>query len=293
MGFYLIMIASANQFYSQRYSEYLEIWLRSPLCLTASFLVSVSSLMSTFVLLLITIDRYLYLAYPFTDRRLSYKVNVTALSIFWFITIIFVGIPIAYSINQAAPNRLYETNSVCLPGNTKNRYLMIWLLSYCGTTFLIWFAIAIMYVAILYEIIQSRKMAQREISAEDNIIILKMITIVATDLISWMPLYIVIIRVLLGYQLATHTLPFIAVLSLPINSCLNPILYTVFTQKFIDFIRTLLERFSCRRCYSSQQTDSNYTSTVTYHIQKDIHKCKNMPLLNTKSAIYLSKSFIF
>ena len=62
----------------------------------------------------------------------------------------------------------------------------------------------------------------------------KLITIVATDLICWLPFYIILIHGLVYSELDTHTLPFIAVLSLPLNSCINPILYTIFTTKFID-----------------------------------------------------------
>ncbi|EDV20292.1 uncharacterized protein TRIADDRAFT_32302, partial [Trichoplax adhaerens] len=248
MGFYLILIASANLFYSQRYSEYLEVWLRSALCLIASFLVSLSSLMSTFVLLLITIDRYLYFTYPFFDYRLSYKANAITLLALWSISIIFTGIPILYSINQPAANRLYGTTSVCLPSNIRNQYLLIWLLSFCGTTFVTWVAITIMYVVIVIEIIRSRKLTQSKISLEDNIIIFKMISIVATDLICWMPLYIVIIRVFFGQGFDMDSLSFIATMSLPLNSCINPILYTIFTKKFIKYARIFLMQCRCHNC---------------------------------------------
>ncbi|EDV18703.1 uncharacterized protein TRIADDRAFT_34788, partial [Trichoplax adhaerens] len=79
MGCYLIITASANICYAGRYPENLELWQRSWACLTASFLIALSSLMSTFILFFVTLDRYLYLIYPFSDKRISYPVILTIL----------------------------------------------------------------------------------------------------------------------------------------------------------------------------------------------------------------------
>ncbi|EDV20241.1 uncharacterized protein TRIADDRAFT_61227 [Trichoplax adhaerens] len=247
MGIYLIIIASANVYYANRYYEIFQEWLRSVPCLTASFCISLSSLMSTFVLFLITLDRYLHLVYPFQNYRLSAKTTTLALVILWLISIAFVGLPIIYSINQPSINRLYSSNSACLPGNFNNPYLLTWLLCYAGLTFVVWIFIAIMYVAILSTLANSRKEAHRRLSKNDKIIRAKMITIVATDLICWLPLYIVLIRGF-GFGLDTHSLPFIAVLSLPLNSCINPIIYTLFTTTFIDYINLAIGKLNCCSC---------------------------------------------
>ncbi|RDD36016.1 G-protein coupled receptor GRL101-like protein, partial [Trichoplax sp. H2] len=157
MGIYLIIIASANVYYANRYYEIFQEWLRSVPCLTASFCISLSSLMSTFVLFLITLDRYLHLVYPFQNYRLSTKTTILALVVLWLISIAFVGLPIIYSINQPSINRLYSSNSACLPGNFNNPYLLTWLLCYAGLTLIVWIFIAIMYAAILSTLANSRK----------------------------------------------------------------------------------------------------------------------------------------
>ncbi|EDV29174.1 uncharacterized protein TRIADDRAFT_19985 [Trichoplax adhaerens] len=234
MGFYLIVIASANIYFAGVYSEYLEAWLRSPMCLLASFLVSLSSFMSTIVLFLITLDRYLHLVYPFSDCRLSLKTNSGLLAMAWLISFVFIGVPIILSFNQPAINRLYGSNSACLPSNFDNPNYVAWLFAYCGVTFLIWIAIAIMYAVIIFTLTQARKAAKREERFNDKIIRYKMITIVLTDLICWVPLYVILAKILLGNILDIHTLPFVAVLSLPLNSCINPILYTLFTTMFMN-----------------------------------------------------------
>ncbi|RDD42511.1 G-protein coupled receptor GRL101-like protein, partial [Trichoplax sp. H2] len=266
MGVYLVIIASANVHYANRYYEILEEWLRSPPCLTASFCISLSSLMSTFVLFLITLDRYLHLVYPFQNYRLSSKTTILALVTFWITSITLSGLPIIYSIDQPSINRLYSSNSACLPGNFNNPYLLTWLLCYAGLTFVVWILIAIMYVAILSTLANSRKKAHRCLSKNDKIIRAKMIIIVATDLICWLPLYSVLIRGF-GSGLDTHSLPFIAVLSLPLNSCINPILYTICTSTFINYINLAIGKLNCCSCLAfsrsiRESTQDIYTGSI-------------------------------
>ena len=240
VGFYLIAIAVANAYFAGTFNVNHEIWLRSGVCLTSSFLISLSTLMSTFILFLITLDRYLYLVYPFDDIRLSYSGLIIALLSFWIVSIVFTGLPIIYSFNQPSYNRLYENNAACLPSNIKNLYMLAWLLVYCGITLTIWIVISIMYLVIIITITKSRKATNRQITKFEKIVMAKMITIVATDLICWLPFYVVLINGLVHLEVDTHTLPFIAVLSLPLNSCINPILYTMFTTRFIDNAHAIL-----------------------------------------------------
>lgn len=280
MGFYLIAIASANVYYSNRYAENLEKWLRSPICLAASFLISFSSLMSTFIMFMITLDRYLFLVYPFADKRLSYKHNMIIIFTMWLIAAIFVGLPIVYSIDQPSSYRIYSSNSACLPANDKNLYLLVWLLSYGGLTFLTWISIAIMYIVIIWTLTIARQQAERKISTEDKIIRAKMIVIVITDLICWLPLYIIVIRVLIGHSLDVHTLPFVAVLSLPLNSSINPILYTIFNKEFVGIIKRIRKNFyvCCNRALSIQY--GQYQSSEGKAIAKDNFKEIGMFMAN-------------
>lgn len=240
IGLYLTTIAIANVYFAGTFDLNHETWLGSGVCLISCFLISVSTLMSTFIMFLITLDRYLYLIYPFEDNRLSYRSLVITLLIFWMVSIIFTGIPIIYSINQPSQIRLHQNNAACLPGNINNSYMLAWLLIYCGITFMIWIIISVMYLVIVITLTQSRKKADRKISKFEKIVIAKLIVIVATDLICWLPFYVVLIHGLVHSELDIHTLPFIAILSLPLNSCINPILYTIFTLRFIDYAHAFM-----------------------------------------------------
>lgn len=271
MGIYLIFIASANIYFAGIFAENNELWFRSAICLISSFLVSVSALMSTFILFLITLDRYLHLVYPFQNYRPSFSQIIILFSVFWAISIIFTSIPLIYGANQPPYYRLYGTNGACLPGNIENPYLLAWLLIYSGTTFLVWIMISTMYLAINITLLKSRQRTNRQINSLEKIVIAKMITIVTTDLICWLPFYIIVIIGLVNRELDTHTLPFIAVLSLPLNSCINPILYTIFTQTFIDYMRTI--RYSLQ--YLGKQMHFSSEVNLLKCRNSDRRKCKH------------------
>ncbi|EDV21082.1 uncharacterized protein TRIADDRAFT_60495 [Trichoplax adhaerens] len=261
MGVYLIIVASANTFYAQRYSEFVEVWLRSPACLISCFLISLSCLTSTIILLLITVDRFLYLVFPFTSYRLRYSLLLWVLIAVWSISIAFIAVPIASSFGQSSYYRLYGTNSACLPGNVDNYWYLTWLILYCGFTFAVWIIIAVLYILIIKSLTQSRRKTKQSLSNIDKIATAKMVTVVITDLICWLPFYVIITRVLLGYGLDIHTLPFIAVLALPLNSCINPIIYTIFTKKFTNYVNSYL---TCYKCYNRQYHASMaiYTTSI-------------------------------
>ncbi|EDV20492.1 uncharacterized protein TRIADDRAFT_31783 [Trichoplax adhaerens] len=277
MGIYLINIASANIYFAGIYSEYLETWLRSPFCSIASSLITLSSFMSTVILFLISLDRYWGLVYMFDNYRLSYRFVVISLSLSWVLSIIYIGLPVIYSINQPSQYRFHGTNGACIPGNLSNTYFLIWLIFYCAFTFVIWITISMMYIAMIVTLTRIRKQANRQISSVEKIIQAKMIAIVITDLICWMPLYIVLLRFLFGYGLDTHSLPFIAVLSLPVNSCINPIFYTIFTRTFLNKANNMIRQLRniltlCQvylyQCHSNSSSQSFGRYKIFYNAIK-------------------------
>lgn len=249
MGFYLMSIAVVNKYFSYRFAENLEIWLRSPFCIILSFLIAIANLMSTFILFMITLDRYVHLVYPLSDFRFSHKTVVTTLLCLWIFSIIYVGIPTFYSINQPPINRLFDINGACLPGNVDNIYYYTWLISYCGITFVIWVLIIILHGIILIILSQSRKQVRQQQASSDGILIVKMIIIVTTDLVCWFPLYVVILKGILGIGLDTHALSIIVILALPFNSCVNPIVLAIFTSRFLNCAGAFLRSSNSNFCH--------------------------------------------
>ncbi|EDV21176.1 uncharacterized protein TRIADDRAFT_60497 [Trichoplax adhaerens] len=125
-----------------------------------------------------------------------------------------------------------------------------------------------------------------------------MITIAITDLICWLPLYVVLLRAGFGLGLDTHSLPFIAILSLPLNSCINPILYTIFITTFINTANNWFKILGCclllmRYCWSCGERiehNERYQEWHSVEIESRIKKHLAKSCLTTSH--HIDKSYL-
>ena len=227
-GFYLIIIAIADLIYYHNYAQYSEIWLRHPFCVFACFLSSVSSLMSVLMMFVITIDRYICVVYPISGKRLTIKSASTIVGMFWIVSISYVAFPLMFGFGKAADDRIYEYSSVCLPMNIHNSFFRLWILTSIAITVVIWIIVSVLYVAMFISIQRTRMavVKSRRVRDDDRRIAVRMLIILLANLACWMPFYVVMVRSMLDSEVQIYTLPFIAVFALPVNSSINPYLYT-------------------------------------------------------------------
>jgi hypothetical protein len=73
MGVYIAIIGAADVTFRGRYAQHEGAWLQHAACRVAGFLALLSSEVSAFVILLITIDRFLVLRFPFSNTRFGGK----------------------------------------------------------------------------------------------------------------------------------------------------------------------------------------------------------------------------
>ncbi|RDD36113.1 G-protein coupled receptor GRL101-like protein [Trichoplax sp. H2] len=174
----------------------------------------------------------------------------------------------------------------------------MWIISYCAITLIVWMIIAVMYIVIIIALAKARQKAQRPMSTTDRIVRAKMITIAITDLICWLPLYVVLLRAGFGLGLDTHSLPFIAILSLPLNSCINPILYTIFITTFINTANNWFKILGCclllmRYCWSCGERiehNERYQEWHSVEIESRIKKHLAKSCLTTSH--HIDKSYL-
>ena len=281
MGIYLFIIAVADAITYHRYAEYLEYWLRSPMCAIACFLSATSSVMSVFIIFIITIDRFLNIVFVLSKSKITMRLAVIIMSVAWPFSILFVGIPSLISINQPANRRLYEYSSVCVPHNVTNPYYAIWIFLVLAMSFCIWIAIVCLYSVAFLSLRKSRIRVRKKkssINYERNVAV-RMFIIMITDLASWMPFYIILIGGAASSKVDVHILPFIAVMILPLNSCINPFLYTFSTTKFMT---KFLQR---------QNTTSDVNESSSKYRSKDNIACgaSNLELTSNSKSTDLSR----
>ena len=259
MGIYMVIIASADAHYGDDYFKYSDAWRSGRLCKLAGFLSLQSSESSVFFLTLISLDRFCSAVFPFSSFRLT-KLSVKTVAItLWGIAFVISVVPVLVA---GPESDLYDLSDVCigLPLITRPASFTIreseigdqisgisfalpvkdeskpaWFFSiaiFLGLNLACFFTILICYIAVFVSLRRSSKRVKRKKRShqEEMKIAIKMGIIVGTDFLCWMP--VIIMGVLSQTGLAVVPLEaytWAVVFILPINSSLNPYLYTITT----------------------------------------------------------------
>lgn len=272
MSIYMLVIGIADLIYRNDYANNAESWLRNSACTFACFLCCIASLMSVLMMLLISIDRYIYIAFPYSAYRVSPLHAKMLICIAWLFCIIFIGIPVAYSTNADGDSRLYAYTSICMASNFRNYFFRIWIIAYIFITLLCWFITSVLYVHMFIAIRQTAQAASTSPQENEKKIALRLSAIVITDLISWLPYYFYTIQVLIRPTASgILVLQFAIMLALPINSAINPYLYTLTSPAFIRSVRFSIRKYlriSRVGTYDNVNTLLPNTGSSTYALKE-------------------------
>ncbi|XP_072030434.1 CUB and sushi domain-containing protein 1-like [Amphiura filiformis] len=254
MGIYMVILASVDVYYGDEYFIYSDSWRSGKLCKFTGFLSLISGEASVAFLTLISFDRFMAAVFPFSRFRFTLKtIQITAL-ILWCICFIISIVPIVL----AGPNSdFYDLSDVCigLPLITRpssyelqatgigNKMFDIpvardtkpaWYFSiaiFLGVNLACFLSIMVFYIAIFVRLKQSAKRVRRGKSHRDEKrMAIKMAVVVGTDFLCWMPVILMGLLsqtglVVIPLEAYTWSVVFI----IPINSSLNPYLYTIAT----------------------------------------------------------------
>lgn len=231
MAIYLLIILIADLYYNDlRFGLNSETWLGSPFCLFACGINILSSVTSVFIMVVISIDRYICIVHPFSNRNLTLKrVRITMFSI-WFCTCIFTITPIMMSLGQPGYRRYYTYSSICLANNFQILYYKIWMISYLTFIAIAWIIMVSFYTSIFISLRKSRHKTHLSATLRNNkIVSIRLSIILLSDLICWLPYYYVTLLGLFSTdgRIDVISLQFVGIFALPINSAINPFIYTV------------------------------------------------------------------
>ncbi|XP_071489385.1 G-protein coupled receptor GRL101-like [Diadema antillarum] len=258
MGIYLLILAIMDIVISDSYfwEGRAEEWRTSSICQAAGFISVLSSETSVFLITIISLDRVIAVLFPFSERRLSVKSAHVVVGATW-------GLALLLSIFAALLNYLnpdaYGLSDVCvgLPLIRKNSGLIsvvdentlteigfvlhktvaaasesTWLFSivlFLGVNFFCFSVVLIAYIIIFIWVRVTRNKAGRKDSEGAEIkMAAKMSLLVGTDFFCWMP--IIILGILVQSNIVTlssDVYAWLVVFVLPINSSINPYLYTI------------------------------------------------------------------
>ena len=271
MGIYMIIVASADLYYKDYFPS--EMWRHSLTCKIAGTLSILSSEASVLFVTLISLDRFMGIRYTFSSYRLGSKSSKVFAVILWAIAIVLsitstvlsgtnsdlydvsevcTGLPLSRRNVYERRSETYvlyyiwdpDTSDYGFPINTTydvvinhapGMYYGIAVFTVLNSIcFLI---VLICYTGLFITVIQTSKRAGRARNLqEERKMAAKMGVIVMTDLSCWAPVIILSILVQSGRHIVKpYVYTWIVTFVLPINSAINPFLYTLASLIF-DFI---------------------------------------------------------
>lgn len=236
MGIYLAAIGYKDR-KTLEAGEMLD-WMSSTECTTIGFIAILSSELSVLILIIITIERYRSIT---TTKILEEEEQKRRARIYlllaWIGSFMIASYPllerlIARALSEDNDLDYYATNGLCLPLHIDQPYLPGWQYSaivYLGINFLAVIIIIFLYVRMYARIMQARQQAcpYAVTKREDAILATRFFFIVITDCVTWIPIVIIKIMAMANVSIPSSIYGWLVVFIIPINSALNPILYTL------------------------------------------------------------------
>ncbi len=256
MGVYMLLIACVDFFYGDDYFIYSDQWKESVLCKIANFFVVLSVETSFAIISLMAVDRYLCLVYPFNrSKHLRRKTAVLTVGAIWLVT---VPLSLLMSMFSGEKYDVYILSDVCigLPllrmktsfdndithdiigGDIQTsekimdygiRYFPI--IVFLCIDLVLLLVMAILYTVIFMSILKTRKVQPTNKMSDNIVLAIRMMSFVGTIGLCWLPIMIMGVlsqtgNVALPVEMYHWTIAFL----LPINSFLNPFLYTLYDE---------------------------------------------------------------
>nr|KAG5703793.1 hypothetical protein BaRGS_009591 [Batillaria attramentaria] len=245
MGVYLMMIGSADAYYRGQYVWKRETWTHSAACQAAGFLALVSSEVSAFMICIITLERLLVLRFPLTRHlHLTLHSALVTCSTVWLTGIVLAVVPLL----PATGWEFYSQTGICLP-------LPVTRLQFPGKqyafgTFIVLNFVLFLLIGIgqvfIYRAVRSTPLADRtQRRQQDMAIARRLFLIVFSDFCCWFPVGVMGLLASQDTPIPGEVNVAAAIFVLPLNSAINPFLYT---------LNMLLERRRKRKTEELLQT---------------------------------------
>ncbi|KAJ8027076.1 hypothetical protein HOLleu_32111 [Holothuria leucospilota] len=233
MGAYLFIVAIHDVIYRGSYITYDLDWRSGWVCKMCGAFSLLSSEMSVFTLTVITADRYFCIVHPFRFRNRQILPAAVLMGVLWLLGITLALLPLVYK--SYFGDFFYGANGVCLPLQFDRPFDDGWLFSlfvFVIANLLSFLFIVWAYIRMFTTIHRSNLAARSTKVSQDYALLKRFTIIVATDFLCWMPIIIVKFVTYGGVSIPPTAHAWFAIFILPVNSALNPILYTMTTRQF-------------------------------------------------------------
>ncbi|XP_036107453.1 relaxin receptor 2 [Molossus molossus] len=257
MGVYLFLVGFSDLKYRGQYQKYALVWTGSVQCRLMGALAMLSTEASVLLLTYLTLEKFLVIVFPFSNIRPGKRQTSAILLGIWIVGFLIAVIPFW---NEDYFGNFYGKNGVCFPlyydqaedtgskGYSLGIFLGVNLLAFL----IMVFSYGVMFCSIQRTALHTsevRSRLRREVAVANRFLI-----IVCSDAICWIPVFVIKILSLLRVEVPDTVTSWVVVFFLPVNSALNPVLYTLTTSSFKDKLQQLLHRHRRKSVSQTQKT---------------------------------------
>ncbi|TFK15332.1 V-set and immunoglobulin domain-containing protein 4-like [Platysternon megacephalum] len=244
MGIYLFFIGAFDLKFSGEYNKHAQVWMASIQCQLVGSLAMLSSEVSVLLLTYMTLEKYLCIVFPFSHYGAGKKRTLSMLVVIWLLGFSLTLIPFWC---KESFGDYYGRNGVCFPlqsdeterpgarGYSTGIFL--------GLNLIAFVTIVFAYTSMFYSIhTTATKTAERSVFSREVAIAKRFFFIVFTDALCWIPIFLLKLLSLLQVEIPGTVTSWVVIFILPINSALNPILYTITTTPFQEKLKLCLQK---------------------------------------------------
>ncbi|XP_047235486.1 relaxin receptor 2a isoform X1 [Girardinichthys multiradiatus] len=265
MGVYLFFVGVFDVKFRGQYNRNALLWMESVECRTIGFLAMLSSEVSVLLLTYLTLEKFLVIVFPFSNLRPGKLQTGVILSSIWLMGFLIAAVPL---MNEDIFGNYYGRNGVCFPLHSdrqekptaKGYSTGIFL----GLNLLAFLVIVFSYSSMFYSIYKTginatdlRSRLHRDVAVANRFFF-----IVFSDALCWIPIFLVKVLSLLEVEIPDTISSWVVIFILPINSALNPILYTLTTSFFREQVEVLLCRW--QRRHTLKKDHKSLTSSTIF-----------------------------
>ena len=239
-GIYLLIIASADLYYKGNYVGYELVWKGHFICKVAAFFAFTSMIVSAMILCLMMLARYCVIQWPMTSKYKSKTYVKRLVEVF-----LIVGVCLCIILISGIFGILGKDmpTGICLPVYISKDQSPLILLISLGIIlvqtccFFLILGLSILLLAKIIRIEQSTELQNQNVKSVKVAKHLSMV--IVTNMCCWIPSSIVLILALAGHHVSNHFINWVTFIIIPINSVLDPLLFTILTPEMRQIFTNL------------------------------------------------------
>ncbi|XP_067313313.1 relaxin receptor 1 [Pseudorasbora parva] len=250
MGVYLFMIGAYDLKFRGEYNRHAQAWMDSVPCQVIGSLAMLSTEVSVLLLTYLTLEKYICIVYPFRYLTPGRRRTVTILVVIWILGFVIAFLPL---VLKGVFRNFYGTNGVCFPLHSEQPETLgaqiYSIVIFLGLNLVAFLIIVLSYGSMFYNIQRTGTQTTKYTNhiKKELTIAKRFFSIVITDSLCWIPIFILKILSLMEVEIPGTISSWVVIFILPINSALNPILYTLTTRPFKETLLQVWSNYRQRR----------------------------------------------